>query len=221
MLKYIKSGDFEPQEFVAQFPEELKIIGNTSFNNCDFHKIEFGENVKSVGNKAFSENKNLTEIVFNVKGKIQFGQKPFNGAQLTSVISKRRPEEWEIDFGESAFMYMVRLNTFPFPKKVTAFGNLCFANCFNLKDTINVSGVGEVAQFALKVIRNESFENCKKLVKFEMPLYVNQIGYHAFKDCTALQNFKINNNMILLSMGCLCGCTQLQSIQDIPRECFS
>ncbi|ELP84033.1 hypothetical protein EIN_353880 [Entamoeba invadens IP1] len=248
----------DPKKFVAQFPDNLKQIEKCAFYNCDFQKVVFGEKIEYIGDYAFKDNAFLNEILFNSNKKVTLGNAAFKNAQVTAIITQKDRKEWSIDFGEHSFEDLVNLISFPFPNIVSAFASYCFADCSNLKEIIEVCGVGEIGKFAffncssissvriegavdilgdgcfkncislvsitlpsnLRVIRDESFENCSKLSVFDMPQCVNHIGYHAFMNCVSLPNFKINENTIFLSMGCLCGCTQLVNDNNIPKECF-
>ncbi len=141
------------------------------------------DSVKSIGNTAFSECKNLKGITIP-DGVTRIGEFAFfNCANLTSVTipDSVTSMEWYV------FSECYNLTSVTIGNGVTYIEMCSFSSCTNLKSiTIpdSVTGIGGVA-----------FDDCTSLTSVTIPDSVTSVGNGAFEDCTSLTSVTIPDSV--------------------------
>jgi len=155
---------------------------NTIFPNLK--KVVFGENVKAIGEYAFSVPSDKTN-------------------NIETIVFEGNP----VDVGSSAFRYNTKLAKIG---KVKSVGASSFSNCSSL-ESIEITGddVVDGNAFAacsslksvtlpntLTTINQYAFNGCTELTSIEIPSNVTSINVEAFRNCTNLSNLKVSSNTI-------------------------
>lgn len=179
------------------FPQSLKEIGDAAFFMCDLKTVAFGENLKSVGARAFDFNNNLTgEIVLSDKV-TKLGHHAFEECAITKVtvgkgvksikeaVFKNCEKLTSVVLSEgitgidkNAFLGCHALEKVVLPSTLKSIGKGAFAHCTNLKEITLPEG--------LTTIDKSAFEFCLSLETINMPSTVTYIGDRAFSDCRKL-----------------------------------
>ena len=135
-------------------------IPDTLFYSLNIKNITFGNNVTNIGAQAFSNCKELTEIVIpncvTSIGNEAFG----NCTKLTQITIGNGVT----NIGKRAFQNCTSLTSITIPDSVTTIGAFAFSSCTNLSDILipdNVKSIGDGA-----------FDGCNKIIDYE-----NDIGY--------------------------------------------
>jgi len=152
------------------FPEEgIASIGNSAFRYAEKLTSVNLENVKSVGDYAFSST-GLKNAVLAENA--TYGEGAFFASALETVTVGKLSQ-----FGMGAFQRCLSLREVIMPQEGgVSFGDSCFAYDTAL-ETIDLSTV--------KVIADQAFFGCTALLKADMQTAV-RIGAYAFADCASL-----------------------------------
>ena len=192
--------------FDYQVNEDDKTLTITGIGDCEDAEVGIpqsinGYTVTAIGEKAFSEQTQITQIAL--------------------------PETLK-SIGIRAFYGCTGLTEFTLPKNVTSIGSQIFYKCSNLStvyyncnygsssnpfmSVANIKtvifGGTEIPSYALKNCPNvtsvtiddnitsigyQAFFNCSSLTSIEIPDSVTEIGVWAFESCTSLQNIYITD----------------------------
>ncbi len=196
--------------------------------------------VTSIGDYAFSQCSNLTNIVISDSVE-SIGYRAFyNCTSLTSVKIGNKVQS----IGEYAFLYCSSLTSIEIPNSVTSIGISAFSRCSSLK-SITLPFVGatlngtsnthfgcifgassyryndDYVSTALKTvvitggesIDNYAFYGCSSLTSIEIPNSVTSIGKYAFCNCSSLEGVGIPNSVTSMGAGVFSSCTSLTSIE--------
>ncbi len=140
--------------------DSVEEIGNCAFYNCtDLTDITFG-GVKTIGENAFGYNTSLKNLVF--------------GDKVQTI-------------GTNAFRNAKRLVNVTFSESITTMNQGAFYECVALKQVILPS--------KLTTIGENAFENCTSLESISLPKVDCTIKNRAFKNCTALSSITVNGNI--------------------------
>ncbi len=186
--------------------ENCKLITN-AFMDCDkLINILIPEGVSSIGSSAFSNCSSLTSIVIP--------------DSVTSI-------------GGSAFYYCSNLTSITIPDSVTSIGSSAFKYCSNLQynEYENAYYLGNENNPYLvlvknkwtnydtytinencKIICNESFESCDKVVTISIPNSVISIGEFAFSRCENLTSIIIGNGVTSIDYCAFDYCSKLKNV---------
>ena len=138
-------------------------------------KVVIGDRVTTIGDHAFSEFYDLSEITI-----------PEN---ITSI-------------GRFAFAWCKSLREITIPAKVERIGECAFHQCY---DYTHYSGGLKTVTFAensrLTTIEEHAFYKCMYLEKIEIPASVTSIGGYAFNSCEDLKELAFAPNSQLKSIG--------------------
>ena len=156
---------------------------NTIIRGCK--NTIFPNNVKSIGDNAFSGCSNMTSITIP-SSVTSIGNSAFRGCSfIASIIIPNSVTT----IGNYAFCDCSYLTSITIGNSVINIGKNAFQNCTYLKNlTIpnNIKSIGELA-----------FNNCSMLTSIIIPKSVTSIGDGAFSDCPGLTSVTINSNTIL------------------------
>ena len=173
-----------------------KFIGNET-NVVIPSKID-GKAVTSIGDSAFCDCKNLTEVTIP--------------DSVTSI-------------GNWAFVGCTGLTEVTIPDSVTSIGEWAFEGCTNLKE-INVDKNNKNYSSANGVLFNKDkttlikYPEGKTDDKYSIPNSVTSIGNRAFDDCTNLKTVTIGNSVTSIDWYAFSGCTGLTEV-TIPDSVTS
>lgn len=181
-------------------PESLEYIDDRGIREC--HSLEEivvpdGCKLKALKSNCFSDTPALKKITFE-------------GSTILETI------------GDEVFQNMTNLESFTIPATVTSIGNRAFNGCSGLKNLTFATGsqvknLGD-ACFAdcgfeslalpdnIETIGKEAFRDCKQMKAVHLSATVKSIDPSAFKGCTGIQAFTVddNNQNFAASQGMLC-----------------
>ena len=125
------------------------------------------------------------------------GEDAFTGCTgLTSIVIP----EGVTTIGNSAFYECSSLVDIRIPSSVTYIDDYTFEGCTSLSDVTIPDGVTYIGKYA--------FSECP-IESFDIPNSVNEIGYGAFYNCSALTEINIPNSVKSIGEGAFAGCTNL------------
>jgi hypothetical protein len=154
-------------------------IGDNAFYLCGFTRVTIGNNVTSIGERAFDWCSNLTTISLP--------------DSVTSI-------------GNGAFLRCSRLTSVAIPAGVTSIGFAVFAGCQSLTVVTLPDGVTSIGDCAfascarlpaitlpdsVTSIEREAFSMCGSLTSVTIPTGVTSIGKMAFAFCRSLAEIKV------------------------------
>lgn len=169
---------YMPREGFEEYsiPESIDAVNATSFEGCSTINRIFMSNVKTIGDRAFS-NSGLTSIKLP-SGILCIGEYAFSGcANLNGKIDlSDNVNLTELPAG--VFAECKKLDYVVLPTSIYSIGANCFQNCEEL----------EILTFPehLSSIGSHAFENCMSIEKLAFPKNNLQIGSYAFSGCINL-----------------------------------
>ncbi len=159
-------------------PDEVKIIGNSAFNNCEkLTTVTFGENSKlvSIGDAAFEYCILLTSI--SIPNSVEtIGMMAFKNTGLQTVVFGNNSKVTSI--GYAAFQHCRYITEITLPSELVTIGERAFHNCYALTAIIIPSKVTSIGIYA--------FDGCSKIVSVVIPAGVTIIGQYAFNSCSSI-----------------------------------
>lgn len=182
---------YQDGQGVLLFADNIETINAGAFNKNDKLKtIDLSPYIKTIGDDAFSDCKNLEKVSFS------------RWCNLETI-------------GKNAFKNNTRLSGFTFPASLKSVGDYAFSGCniqeFNytgkniklgtgaLKDCKNLATVnfneGEAE------IGDNCFDGCEALSKVDLPTKSPRIGSYAFKGCSSLKELHANFDGDLPAVG--------------------
>jgi hypothetical protein len=126
-------------------PSSVTAIGNSAFSDCkNLTNINIPSSVMAIGNSAFSDCINLTSI--NIPSSVtNIGNFAFSGCENLTSISIPSSV---MDIGRGAFSGCINLTSINIPSSVTAIGEGAFAGCENLTSISIPSSVMSIGSYA-------------------------------------------------------------------------
>ena len=179
-LFYTEVGNTSPNITSVTIGNNITSIGERAFSGCaGLTKIVIPSSVTSIGNSAFSGCAGLTKIVIpsNVTS---IGNSAFSGC--SSLTSIDMPDS-VTSIGEYAFYNCTSLTSVTIPNSVTSIGQSTFSDCTSLMNIIISDGVTS--------IEDNAFRGCSSLTNISIPNSVTSIGEDAFRDCDSLTSITI------------------------------
>lgn len=230
-----------PCDFCDKFeiPDEVTIVGDKSFSNCNKIKsIKIPNSVTSIGNGAFSYCDEIKEILIpsSVKSlgkdtfynclklqkvEIQDGLKNIDSYAFhncSSLTQLNLPNSVE-SIGMMAFCGCKKLKEIKIPSNVVAIGKGCFAECENLEkievDEDNlVYDSRKKCNAIIETQENVLMAGCKST---RIPFNVTAIEGYAFYGCKKLEKINIPNNVKSLGYASFYNCSQLKEV-TLPEK---
>ena len=212
---------------------DLRIYGSGEMDNYDtFSMIEWNscapwyfdsefvknvvveDGVTSIGNCAFHNCKNMTEI--DIPGSVKsIGLGAFTRCYIIENIVV--PEGVET-IGYEAFYECTGLKTVSFPKTVTSLGDNCFYCCISLEDITVDSENPNFSSDECGVLFNKDktdlicYPSGNKRTSYAVPESVLRIKTAAFAYAQNLENIVFGNNLESIYMEAFMGCNELKEL---------
>lgn len=168
-------------------PSTVVEIGANVFESKQLKKITLSENIATIGDNAFLNCKNLTEITFKPSDKeLSIGNNAFKGTAITSITLPSRVKT----LGERAFASCDKLETAVIAAQgVTEIKAETFKGCSALKSVTLPEGI--------TVIGNGAFASCAALTEINIPASVTTLQ----KDGSgALSVFALSNKLATVTI---------------------
>ena len=195
---------------------------DVAYNNA-IKKIEIGNSVTSIGQKAFQKWSSLSSVtipdsvtsianyafyycyslssVTIPDGVTSIGDNAFNNCNsLTSITI---PDS-VTSIGTYAFYYCSPLSSITIPDGVTSIGEAAFSGCKSLSSVTIPDGVTSIAQYV--------FTNCNSLSSVTIPDSVTSIGNSVFEYCNSLSSITIPDGVTSIGNSVFNNCNSLTSI---------
>lgn len=156
--------------------------------------------VTSIGNSAFSECTNLSNITIT-DSVISIGDFAFSNS--TSLRSVTIPDSVTI-IGVSAFYDCKNLINVTLPDSITSIDYSVFSDCTSLTNITIPDSVTNIGDSA--------FECCTSLTNITIPDSVTSISDYAFEYCASLTSVTIGNSVTDIGYAAFSGCDNLKNI---------
>jgi hypothetical protein len=204
----------------------ITTIGDEAFSGCVAANINLPTTIISIGEEAFLNCKNLSEIEFNLAG-VSIGNRAFMGCEGITRLDLS-PATF-IGYGAFAQCSSLAHIEIPFIGRGAAYSGL-FGDIFNAtlgnpampeNNTITNSSVPS----SLKTVvfwgddlsangRNGTFDGCSKIttVILSAKLYSGLIPSNTFNNCTSLSRIVVPQNLTNVNQGAFNGCNALTYI---------
>ncbi len=212
------------------FKDTVKNIPSEIFSHCNYlKKVFIGKNVESIGNNAFLNCINLTDIEYETESSINniklIGLYAFSFTGIDNIINSNQittikhgtyyackniktldiPSNIFI-IEQLAFSYCIELKSLRFNNGIKEIGNSAFSGCNNLEHvTFNLIN-------SLKKIGYYCFSNCFELVSFQFPDSIENIGERTFSGDKKLELLKFPKNLNIIEESICEECHKLQNI---------
>lgn len=177
-------------------------------NDTGVTSVKFS-NCTSIGDYAFNEDSNLTNVNFPSLIKINPGIKSFYKTNINEINNTNFPVLTEIStnnigtlnntFAECSNLISINNSS------ITRLGCGAFQNCNNLT-SISLPNCKSIFQYV--------FRGCTSLVNINLPSIEN-LTWYAFYGCSSVKNISLPN-LTSLGGGTFYGCSSLESI-DCPK----
>ena len=190
----------------AEESSALTEIAPFAFQNCEaLESLVIPSCVKKIGKEAFHNCPSLVRLSFAEDTALEsVGQEAFynNNIEVLSLPATLTK------LGDGAFFYSRSLVKLYIPNSLESISNRAFGYSDNLSEII-FTGDGASA---LKSIGSEAFYRATSLAAFVLPAGVTEIGSGAFKSCTALKTFTVEEGSVLTTVGAeaFFGCSALK-----------
>ena len=190
-------------------------IGDGAFRGSSHRYIVFSGKIRSIGNEAFRNCKNL-EIIGYPDGLTSIGDSAFQGCdRLTSITL---PDSLTT-IGYNVFCGCSSLTSITLPNSLITIGYSAFRGCSSLTSI--------TLPDSLTTIDNSAFSECSGLTSITIPDSVTSIGSYAFKECSSLISIVLPDSLTSIEESAFYGCSSLvsitlpDSITSIGSEAFS
>lgn len=209
----------------VHYPEEgyLKIIRwNLHFDKIK--KVVIGEGVTSIGDYAFANCPQLTEVDM-ADSLTSIGYRAF--INCTGLEEIEIPENVHT-IERYAFQNCLLLETLNFNARYCS--NIHYESFYNVSSikTLNVGANAngcpnfnslEIVTFAdgATMVPNYAFDGCTKLTTVTLPDTIKIIGEYAFRDCTSLESINIPDSVTTIKRNAFYNCSSLTTI-TIPQN---
>ncbi|GJH40396.1 hypothetical protein RCZ04_09460 [Capnocytophaga sp. HP1101] len=159
----------------------VNTIANNAFKDLkSLRAITFSDNLKEIGNDAFSGTNLSDGVNFNSYSDVAFGERVFYRSNIRKVVLPNTKELSKQIFADCRNLKEV---TF---KKTGIIADGAFSSCGTL-EIVDLTNAG------VTHIGKEAFANCKLLKRAILSVTMNlkTIGDRSFANCTALENVTI------------------------------
>ena len=154
----------------------------TFYQRYAIQQVVLPKGLKSIGNYAFYRCFSLQDVELP-STLTSIGKRAFYDCDNIRHVNI---PEGVTSVGAYAFYSCARLNTASLPSTLTSISQDLF-NDSSIRSITLSEGLTTIGQYA--------FANCTKLKTVECPSTLTEIGYHAFNNCTALQQVSLNEGL--------------------------
>ena len=181
----------------------IKRIEDFTFHECtSLEEVEFPDNLKEIGNYAFSDS-NIQELILP-NSLETIGENAFVDSSLTKVIIPGSVS----NIAQGAFSHCGWLQDVKLEEGVETLEERCFSNCESLKkidlpDSLKIIGENAFSKSGLEKIKipdnveeieKYAFFECSGLKELELGKALKKIGAYSFKNCD-IRYLNIPNNV--------------------------
>ena len=214
-VEYIYSSSFEFCDFSElTLPENLKLIGDNAFSfNYSIEKLFIPENVNDIGENAFRLCGNLDYIIVDANNK--WYSSDSNGI----LFNKDKTVLIKFPQGKT-------LSSYSIPSGVETIGAYAFEfahlSTVNLPDSLEVISDSAFLYCenllsiripdGVKEIEITAFSHCSSLTEIIIPSSVATVGEAAFEYCTSLANVVFEEGCKYISVNMFTGCENLKTV---------
>lgn len=186
-------------------PDSVTEIDNWAFKECtSLTGIVIPCSVQRIGTSAFSGCSELIEVTIS-EGVTTIGDSAFSECcGLSTIIIPSTVTE----IGESAFKGCSGLTDIAIPESVITIGDGAFTDCTGLKSIIIPKSVKQMGTYI--------FQGCNGLERASI-LAPTIIKYHAFADCSALENVTLGVGIKKIDKDAFSDCSALKTI-NVPAK---
>lgn len=161
----------------------VETIGEQAFEYSSVTTVNFGENLKSVGDYAFQGCNRLTKLTFN-DALTDIGNYAFAECSNVAEITVGRGLK---TIGEWAFYKCGAFTAIILPDGFTTMGKSAFAECTKL----TIAKLGS----SLTSVPEDAFKDCRSLSEMFIPATVTSIGNRAFYNDSGIANLKMEEGV--------------------------
>lgn len=195
------------------------------FYGCKFSSVNIGDDVETVGNRAFYNCSSITSVTIGNSVKT-IGSNAFYWC--SSITSVTIPNSVTC-IGESAFYGCSSLTSLSIGNSVTSIGDNAFRGCSALTSVTIPQSVTSIGSSAFYGCTGELTVNCNipsaynsyfsgsKFTSVKIGDDVETVGNYAFYGCSTLTSVIIGNNVTSIGKDAFCGCDGLTSV-TIPNS---
>ncbi|KAL7714087.1 Leucine rich repeat protein [Entamoeba marina] len=183
-------------------PENVTMLKDNCFKNCDCISILLSNNIYSIGNECFSNCTNLKSITFpNGLTEIKYCC-CFYCVNLEFINFPTTLKT----IGISSFSHC-KIKTLTIPTSVTSIGSHCFYGCHYLQSIVLPN--------LLVTINDFCFNHCTSLKSITFPTTVQHIGQYCFDSCQSLNTIILPTSVTSLGRRCFSNCSNLISVEGV------
>lgn len=183
-------------------------IADNALKNNRFTSFVVGENVKTIGKRAFYNSQNLTEIeipenVVSIGESVFQSCKKLKKAKLPQIITAipdytfancGELEEFiisskTISIGNNAFINCSKLKTLALPSTVETIGESAFFRCVGLSGKIDLGD-------SLLSIGKDAFSGCVNITSVDFGDKLKTIAANAFHTCAGLTSITLPDSVV-------------------------
>lgn len=217
------------------YPTENNVVGDYMFYNMpQLRSIQLPKVTTSIGESAFSENRQLSVIGLS-DAITTIGRYAFYYTSISEVTVPAGVTRLE----EYTFHHCEKLQKAILPNGITFIGYGCFANDYELLDVNIPSNIETIDQYAFnenrkrntpviipntcKTIGNYAFRYNYALPSVTFGNGLEKIGYEAFRDCRIIEQAVLPESITDLGESAFYNCDSLrtftfpQNIKQVPR----
>lgn len=219
-----------------QIPQGIRVIGEGAFSHSRLTGILIPDSVTTIGNGAFHNCVNLSEIAIP-DSVVHMGVNPFFGClgQLNLTVSPEHPvlelrdnmllqktEKWLV-----SYLFSDEVETCVIPEDVQVIGRDAFHGCRNLTGIVIPEGVTTIGFDAFRdctglteisipdsvtAIGDGAFARCEYLTKATLPKDLTKVGELVFYCCYALEKVTLPDGVTSIGEFAFYGCESLKEI---------
>ena len=201
-------------------------VGDEAFSGSKYvygsplQSVSLPNTILSIGDYAFSDNINLTEVVLPEQ-LLEIGKYAFS---RTSIKDRKIPSSLT-SISEYAFFDNINLTEVVLPEQLLEIGKYAFSRTSikNIRFPSSLTSIGESAFSRTKLcsialpdnieyIPDSCFAHCDSLKSIQWPKRLRSIGSGAFRGCEALTNFTIPPSVVEISPSIIWGCSNISKL---------
>ena len=189
-LTFFAQGNLSEEEKSYTIPDNIDTINRSAFRESNIKNITLSSNVKTIGEYAFADCKDLLTIDNWDNSVETIASHAFENCTKMNLTSNNSDSDDN-------------------DNKVTSIGGYAFKNCESL-NTLSFKHI--------RTINESTFENCKSLEKIDVRI-IESIGLNAFKNCEKLTKLDFPNfyslyDLLEIGESAFENCTQYKGMYE-------